>query len=1058
MAKKKANFNKPNSSGWLDNYSEEFSISKHPDGGGVWEAIKEEFNTELINPVKNFFFPEEKKKIVYTDPKTLPKSFNLQDNRKINPITKKALNPTRDLKNFKGVSKENVQAIIKMADYLGYPRDLALAVSLQESGLGKTDANLGHNLDYDFTPKMEGEVFTDAEKDAGAFISGLKDKANYTKTLYKQKKIPKDDLIYQLQAYNGFGKLTPNTELNYYQNPNQKFYGVDVKGKPLSLKDNPLYGKTIINYRDSIINQDPILKKFLNLPKYYEEGGEVNSYLQEAETFLNDYYNSPRYKEMVSNSTIGDLEKPANYFTENRLNNLKTKKPLVFMSKDKGNLGGTSNAETGEIKIYPRDYDNMSTYLHELVHSSDRPLNKKDLKENIRVIPNKDIELINKLVFPDLKSKMSPESYNKYSDKEKQEKENYYKKKIKNYIATPEEVRARLIEIRKAGKDNNIFDPFTQEVGYPEYKKLLELEFNRLNSNDKGNYPLLDLFEGFDNDGIIQMLNEISQNQENDSLPMAKNGGEIYNDMKKNIKKYPAGGYLNYQEGYKGFGVGPELYQDNSYFRSVMPDNIENMEEQINQPSVFSGINNILGSVNQGVNKITGLMSNIPQSSKSNPLNLPNPEDSFMQNYQSAPAKKLDLNGELDLTGIEEPDMSKLWGEYFNSGQSSSTPFPSKLLESVSFKNGGKVKKYQNGGDMDMLPVGSPEYIHKSNVFHENYNPVPRVHFSDDTTPYDMGVNLNDLVNMNGGRINKYAGGGFAEMYGNSYGGSSNSPRLFNANTGRATLQDLQSARENDFLHTKMRNDRQGYEDDKVDWGFMDWAKEPVGAYLGMMSTVPIVGDITKDIVGDSFLTRTSGYQVGKGIGKTTSGLQKVIGGVALTAAGSPQGISMIGQGVGDVGSGVGGTIGNLNAKSAMGDYDKQGYVSGKRMEKSSQDFGNMMYTASDLFGNISGGVNQMKGLGGKSGIGGQQGAGGFDFSQLAGMMKNGGYLNNYQEGGMVSMPEDFEIAKFKKGGLTPAKAEKMLQDKSFTTDKQRKYFGYISSQKKTSGGWLDEI
>jgi hypothetical protein len=62
----------------------------------------------------------------------------------------------------------------------------------------------------------------------------------------------------------------------------------------------------------------------------------------------------------------------------------------------------------------------------------------------------------------------------------------------------------------------------------------------------------------------------------------------------------------------------------------------------------------------------------------------------------------------------------------------------------------------------------------------------------------------------------------------------------------------------------------------------------------------------------------------------------------------------------------------------------------------------------------------------------------------------------------MVSMPEDFEIPKFKKGGLTPKKAREILHDKSVhgnpLTDKQRKYFGYISSQKKSSGGWLDEL
>ena len=97
------------------------------------------------------------------------------------------------------------------------------------------------------------------------------------------------------------------------------------------------------------------------------------------------------------------------------------------------------------------------------------------------------------------------------------------------------------------------------------------------------------------------------------------------------------------------------------------------------------------------------------------------------------------------------------------------------------------------------------------------------------------------------------------------------------------------------------------------------------------------------------------------------------------------------------------------------------------------------------MMGNMKGGATGMKGFGNMMG-------------KITGFGQDGGYLNYYQEGGMVSMPEDFEIAKFKKGGLTPAKAKKMLHDKSFTTDKQRKYFGYISSQKKTSGGWLDEI
>ena len=558
-----------------------------------------------------------------------------------------------------------------------------------------------------------------------------------------------------------------------------------------------------------------------------------------------------------------------------------------------------------------------------------------------------------------------------------------------------------------------------------------------------------------------------------------EDGGKINNDMKKKVKKYPAGGYLDYQEGFKGFGVGPQLYQDNSYFRSIMPDNIENIEEQINQPSVFSGINDVLGAVNQGVNQVTGLMSQFsqPTSGASNYIPI---EQSVANNFtQDTQGGAAGIMGNAPI----------IQGIPSNTDINWSTKTPTFMAPKN--KNGGYLRKYQNGGEMDMLPVGSPEYIHKSNVFHENYNPVPRVHFTDDTTPFDMGVNLNDLVNMNGGRINKYQNGGDMSLQGYfNYLTSQNQNRVpsraFNANTNRASLGALESANANDFLNTKMRKDRQSFEDDKVDWGFMNWAKEPVGYSLGVMSTVPIVGDISKSIVGDSFLTRQKGYAIGKGIGNVTGGAAKVIGGAALTAAGMPQGISMIGQGIGDVGEGVGGTVGTLQAKDALSNYDKAGYISGNRMVNASQDFGNMMDTASSLYGNVSGGIGQMKNLGGLkgmmgnmkggatgmkgfgnfmqnlSGMGGQ-GSGGFDFSQLAGLIgQDGGYLNNYQEGGMVSMPEDFEIPKFKKGGLTPKKAREILHDKLVhgnpLTDKQRKYFGYISSQKKSSGGWMDSL
>jgi len=499
-----------------------------------------------------------------------------------------------------------------------------------------------------------------------------------------------------------------------------------------------------------------------------------------------------------------------------------------------------------------------------------------------------------------------------------------------------------------------------------------------------------------------------------------EDGGLIYNDMKNKFKKYQGGGYLNYQDSYKGFGVGPQLSQDNSYFRSVMPTNIENMEEEINKPSVFSGINDVLGAVNQGVSQVTGLMSQFSQPTMRG--NNVMPDISNWQTPLSGGKTDEQLNFENDQALKNAGLFNSFYPQKLPTTGSSMGP---SMWKGVPFINkyGGYLRKYQNGGNMDMLPVGYPEYIHKSNVFHENYNPVPRVHFSDDTTPYDMGVNLNDLVNMYGGRVGKYQYGGMMPFYSRQ-----RSPRVFNSNANRASAADLESAYENDFMHTKVRKDRQSFQDDKVDWGFMDWAKEPVGALTGVLSTVPIVGDITQSALGDSFLTRTGGYAVGKGVGNVGMGAAKVIGGAATGNVG------MIGSGVGDVGEGVGSTIGTFQAKDALSNYDKSGYVSGNRLVRSSQDFGNMMDTASGLFGNIKGGVGMVKNMGGLKGMlgnmkGGATGAKGFGniMSNITGI--------RLQDGGIV--------------------------DYNFNDIEEYKYGGKVSqkiNKKQNKTGWLDQL
>jgi hypothetical protein len=78
-------------------------------------------------------------------------------------------------------------------------------------------------------------------------------------------------------------------------------------------------------------------------------------------------------------------------------------------------------------------------------------------------------------------------------------------------------------------------------------------------------------------------------------------------------------------------------------------------------------------------------------------------------------------------------------------------------------------------------------------------------------------------------------------------------------------------------------------------------------------------------------------------------------------------------------------------------------------MVNASQDFGNMMDTASGLFGNIKGGVGMVKNMGGLKGMlgnmkGGATGAKGFGniMGKITGFGQDGGYIdydfNNIEE------------------------------------------------------------
>lgn len=624
---------------------------------------------------------------------------------------------------------------------------------------------------------------------------------------------------------------------------------------------------------------------------------------------------------------------------------------------------------------------------------------------------------------------------------------------------------------------------------------------------------------------------------------------------KKNIEKFPGGGALDYQMGFKGFGVGPQYYQDNNYFRTVMPENAESMSEQINAPSFMSNLADIGSKINQGVQGVSNIMNNFNMSSNGiDGLKLEK-MDSFMSpfknNYEATNpeiyntvvnntkpltgdnismsslglGQKLFMNGGPIMKYDGGGDIKNLYSQtkadiekYFPQGAASSTiksledaqvyqkqlnllkhyegilngsnkPIPQKEVKNVyeepskdipnDFKNipldKPVVKEDESNYNFDnfsktnigyKLPVVQ-EKVDSNNLdleqikgilynklsqkekgsFNESLSPVnnnfseelytnknvnvnenkddlelllnnnnvkkltskndygfkPNLNYIEllgttDTDPYqlkdyvekrhkqgikDFMLDIEedapetlDLLNSNfknyidglGKKLNSsrqnetpvqkmYNGTGrqsLAFLGGNSYG---------NTGTNRFGKGSYTNAVSDDFLHNKVRVDRQRYEDDKVDWGFMDWAKDPVSFGAGMLGN-SIIGDITglDDVVNNSWMGRSTAGKLGSGWGKTTTGLGKVAAGVFI-----PGQQALIADGIGDIGQGTVGTIGSLNADSAMRGYDKSGYVSGKRLQNDMDYFNSLTDNIGSMMGgvkSISGNINNMGGFG----------------------------------------------------------------------------------------------
>jgi hypothetical protein len=156
-------------------------------------------------------------------------------------------------------------------------------------------------------------------------------------------------------------------------------------------------------------------------------------------------------------------------------------------------------------RLKPGTFDYESVLAHEIGHTTDRPLiikhpsqmSGKELREaDIRkFIPVSDME------------KMS--GYNKgklTSD-------------FNKYVADPAETRQFLNDVRYLGKQQGIYDPFTQKITPEQYRRIKSTE-----NTD----PIGILSNIYTEDQIIDMLNSISKKQNvSGGVPTAQNGQEM---------------------------------------------------------------------------------------------------------------------------------------------------------------------------------------------------------------------------------------------------------------------------------------------------------------------------------------------------------------------------------------------------------------------------------------------------------------------------------------------------------------------------------------------------
>lgn len=159
-------------------------------------------------------------------------------------------------------SKDKIKGLIGAANAVGVDPYKLLALGWQESdlggdvknqpvddpnvirGRGKGRASGSIGQIKDFSEGQYKEMSQLAEK-TGINSSYLKTAIAFRDKLKYAKQLGFEDEALQLQAYNGYGKLTPPKDAKGNVVP-QKYYGQLVGAEGIDMRKNPLYGKRLL--------------------------------------------------------------------------------------------------------------------------------------------------------------------------------------------------------------------------------------------------------------------------------------------------------------------------------------------------------------------------------------------------------------------------------------------------------------------------------------------------------------------------------------------------------------------------------------------------------------------------------------------------------------------------------------------------------------------------------------------------------------------------------------------------------------------------------------------